>query len=91
MSNREVNARSGAAFDYDPVARQCYTQVRATDIYNYRDAKTLHPTGYLPSFVESLIQKKLLELRFLYGRDAEAAQLNGLKSSADLKPGGKSR
>lgn len=45
-------------------------QLIVTDIYNYRDGQTLHPTGYLPSFVESLIQKKLLELKFLYGGEA---------------------
>jgi Flp pilus assembly CpaF family ATPase len=58
-------------------------QLVITDIYNFRDGKVLHPTGYLPSFVESLIQKKLLELRFLYGEDAAG--------SAPVKPGGKSR
>ena len=46
-------------------------QLIVTDIYNYRDGQALHPTGYLPSFVESLIQKKLLELRFLYGGEAQ--------------------
>lgn len=43
------------------------------DIYNMRDGQTLRPTGYLPTFVESLIQKKLLQLEFLYGREATAA------------------
>ena len=38
------------------------------DIYNMRDGETLRPTGYLPTFVESLIHKKLLQLEFLYGR-----------------------
>jgi pilus assembly protein CpaF len=47
-----------------------------TDIYNYRDGVMLHPTGYLPSFVESLIQKNLLQLEFLYGeRDGTAPNL----------------
>ena len=54
-------------------------QLIITDIYNYRDGKVLHPTGYLPSFVESLIQKKLLELKFLYGREEDAAAGNGQK------------
>jgi hypothetical protein len=29
----------------------------------------LLPTGYLPSFVDSLVEKELLDLEFLYGRD----------------------
>ena len=56
-------------------------QLIITDIYNYRDGKILHPTGYLPSFVESLILKKLLELKFLYGSDGAVALGNGLKAS----------
>ncbi len=54
-------------------------QLIIIDIYNYRDGKALHPTGYLPTFVESLIQKKLLELKFLYGREDETARSNGLR------------
>jgi len=46
-------------------------QLIVTDIYNYRDGQTLHPTVTCRQFVESLIQKKLLELRFLYGGEAE--------------------
>ncbi len=66
-------------------------QLIITDIYNYRDGKVLHPTGYLPSFVESLIQKKLLELKFLYGSDGAVALANGLKVAPESRPGGKSR
>lgn len=54
-------------------------QLIITDIYNFRDGKTLHPTGYLPSFVESLIHKNLLQLEFLYGRKEDASQENGRK------------
>jgi pilus assembly protein CpaF len=50
---------------YDPVEKQ----IVLIDIFNYRDGVTLRPTGYLPSFVDSLIGKELLELEFLYGRD----------------------
>jgi len=39
------------------------------DIYNFRDGHTLHPTGYLPTFVESIIAKNLLKLEFLYGKE----------------------
>jgi hypothetical protein len=66
-------------------------QLIITDIYNFRDGKVLHPTGYLPTFVESLIHKKLLELRFLYGREEDALPTNGFKSPAAPKPGSKSR
>ncbi len=46
--------------------------VLVTDIFNYRNGTSLQPTGYLPSFVDSLVSKELLELEFLYGdRQAE--------------------
>ncbi|NQT40737.1 MAG: Flp pilus assembly complex ATPase component TadA [Planctomycetes bacterium] len=46
--------------------------VLVTDIFNYRNGVSLQPTGYLPSFVDSLVSKELLELEFLYGdRQAE--------------------
>jgi pilus assembly protein CpaF len=38
------------------------------DIFNYRDGRALRPTGYLPSFVDSLVDKQLLEMEFLYGQ-----------------------
>jgi Flp pilus assembly CpaF family ATPase len=38
------------------------------DIFNLRDGKHLRPTGYLPSFIDSLIDKELLDPEFLYGR-----------------------
>ncbi len=37
------------------------------DLFNFRDGKTLQPTGYLPSFIDSLVNKQLLDPRFLYG------------------------
>lgn len=52
-------------------------QLIITDIYNFRDGKTLHPTGYLPSFVESLIHKNLLQLAFLYGKPGAEGSGNG--------------
>ncbi len=45
-----------------------------TDIYNYRDGRVLHPTGYMPTFVDSLIEKELLKLEFLYGNMDENQQ-----------------
>ena len=38
-----------------------------TDIYNFRDGQVLTPTGYLPTFIDSLIANDLLKLEFLYG------------------------
>src|SRR5690606_16031283 len=50
-----------AGFDAD---RQELTTV---DIFNRRDGNQLVATGYLPTFVDSLVEKQLLELEFLYG------------------------
>lgn len=49
----------------DPDTRE----VIVLDIFNFRDGRTLRPTGYLPSFVDSLIEEHLLELKFLYGHE----------------------
>jgi pilus assembly protein CpaF len=54
---------------YDPEQKQ----VVLHDIFNFRDNRSLRPTGYLPSFVDALVEKQLLELEFLYGRGALAA------------------
>jgi len=43
------------------------TDVMLADIFNRRDGKELRPTGHLPSFIDSLIEKELLEIEFLYG------------------------
>ncbi len=40
------------------------------DIYNFRNGESLTPTGYLPTFIDSLIAKDLLKLEFLYGDTA---------------------
>ena len=47
------------------------------DIFNFRDGASLRPTGYLPSFVDSLVEKQLLELEFLYGKEPAAADAPG--------------
>ncbi len=44
------------------------TEVLVSDIYNRRNQTSLEPTGYLPSFVDSLVSKHLLDVEFLYGR-----------------------
>ncbi len=52
---------------YDPDRKELI----CTDIFNIRDAKSLHPTGYMPSFIDSLIEKDLLNLDFLYGEEGQ--------------------
>jgi hypothetical protein len=42
------------------------------DIFNYRNGVSLRPTGYLPSFIDSLVEKELLDLEFLYGHDGQS-------------------
>ncbi|HPZ83165.1 MAG TPA: CpaF family protein, partial [Thermogutta sp.] len=39
------------------------------DIFNFRNGVSLEPTGYLPTFIDSLVEKDLLDLDFLYGKD----------------------
>jgi Flp pilus assembly CpaF family ATPase len=43
-----------------------------TDIFNARDGVMLRPTGYLPTFVHQLVDKNLLDLRFLYHEDRKS-------------------
>jgi pilus assembly protein CpaF len=38
------------------------------DIFNLRGGDHLQPTGYLPTFIEPLMRKNLLQLEFLYGK-----------------------
>jgi Flp pilus assembly CpaF family ATPase len=49
---------------YDPDEHQIVLH----DIFNFRTGESLRPTGYLPSFVDSLVEKELLDLEFLYGK-----------------------
>ena len=48
---------------YDPQAEKIVLH----DIFNRRSGSGLTPTGFLPTFVNSLMEKRLLELEFLYG------------------------
>ncbi len=43
-------------------------EVMVSDIFNRRDGKNLLPTGRLPTFIDSLVEKELLELDFFYGQ-----------------------
>ena len=49
---------------YDPDDKQ----IVVLDIFNFRNGTALRPTGYLPSFIDSLVEKDLLDIEFLYGR-----------------------
>jgi pilus assembly protein CpaF len=53
---------------YDPDEKQMVI----IDIFNYRNGVSLTPTGYMPSFVDSLVAKDLLDIEFLYGRDGQS-------------------
>ena len=57
------------------------TDVILTDIFNRRDGASLRPTGNLPSFIDSLVAKELLEVEFLYGNwesdSPDSARPNG--------------
>lgn len=55
---------------YDP-ARE---GLQITDIYNMRDEQALLPTGYMPSFIDELIDNELLKLEFLYGNSQTDGQ-----------------
>ncbi len=48
---------------YDPQTEKIVLH----DIFNRRSGSGLTPTGFLPTFVNSLMEKRLLELEFLYG------------------------
>jgi Flp pilus assembly CpaF family ATPase len=53
---------------YDPEEKEIVMH----DIFNYRNGVSLRPTGYLPTFIDSLVDKQLLDVDFLYGRESEA-------------------
>jgi len=60
---RRVVTQISEVVGYDPDEKRIIIH----DMFNFRDALALRPTGYLPSFVDSLMEKNLLELEFLYG------------------------
>lgn len=43
------------------------TDVLVVDIFNRRNGVSLQPTGHLPTFIDSLVAKNLLDVEFLYG------------------------
>jgi Flp pilus assembly CpaF family ATPase len=42
--------------------------VLVSDIFNRRSGVSLQPTGHLPTFVDALVEKNLLDIEFLYGK-----------------------
>ena len=62
-AGRRVVTQIAEVSRFDPDSKQ----IVVTDIFNFRNGRSLQPTGYLPSFVDSLVEKQLLELEFLYG------------------------
>ncbi len=69
-SGARVMSQISEVVHYDPDDKQIIIH----DIFNFRDGTSLRPTGYLPSFVDSLVTKDLLDLEFLYGRAAATIQ-----------------
>ena len=57
------------------------SRVNVTDIFNIRGGK-LQPTGYLPTFVDSLVETGLLDLEFLYGIEPSG---NGAPRAVDAR------
>ena len=59
-------------------------RVNTTDIYNIRQSThTLRPTGYLPSFIDNLIEKNLIELDFLYENYSDSSASSGASQNGD--------
>ena len=65
---RRVVTQVSEVSRFDPDSKQ----IVVTDIFNFRNRRSLQPTGYLPSFVDALADKQLLELEFLYGEQQAA-------------------
>ena len=61
---RRVVTQISEVARYDPEEKR----IVVLDIFNCRNGQSLQPTGYLPSFVDSLVDKDLLDLEFLYGQ-----------------------
>jgi Flp pilus assembly CpaF family ATPase len=83
---RRVATQISEVVRYDPELKQ----IVMNDIFNFRDGHLLRPTGYLPTFVDSLIDKQLLELEFLYGEsessDGKAALPAAIAPQIEFQP-----
>ncbi|QDU37272.1 Putative conjugal transfer protein [Maioricimonas rarisocia] len=67
---RRVITQISEVAGYDPDRKELVIH----DIFNYRNGESLTPTGYLPTFVNSLIDRQLLQLEFLYGKTGVTAE-----------------
>ncbi|MCA9113642.1 MAG: Flp pilus assembly complex ATPase component TadA [Planctomycetaceae bacterium] len=56
-------------------------ELNVIDIYNCRGGELLQPTGYMPSFIDSLIASRQLQIEFLY--DGRAATEAGRQVQGD--------
>ena len=65
---RRVVTQVSEVARYDPEEKR----IVVLDIFNFRNGQSLQPTGYLPTFISSLVEKDLLELEFLYGQELAA-------------------
>ena len=74
---RRVVTQVSEVIGYDPDRNDLVVH----DIFNFRDSEKLLPTGYMPSFVDSLIEKNLLKLEFLFGQK-EKFELEGEPAEA---------
>lgn len=63
------------------------------DIFNFRNGRTLEPTGYLPTFIDSLVEKELLDLNFLYGEgySSQVTDVMARASQGERRPSGEER
>jgi hypothetical protein len=63
-------------------------RVRIRDIFNLRGGTdALQPTGYLPTFIEELVSKNLIDPRFLYARQQQSMPpTNGQRKNVASTP-----
>ena len=58
-----------------------------TDIFNLRHGVQLQPTGFLPTFVDQLVAKNLLDLRFLYSDEQAGDDLQVRNRNRQINAG----
>lgn len=67
---RRVVSQITEVAGFDPDTQQ----LTMVDIFNRRNGETLTPTGYLPTFIEDLVGRNLLQLDFFYGPQQHESQ-----------------
>ena len=63
-----IDIRRGRKNKEVELAQRELPDVIVTDIFNRRDGKRLRPTGYMPTFIDTLVEQDLLDLEFLYDK-----------------------